>query len=127
MKQSILRAHFTSCHFKSSFYFMHDDHRYLLAKCTRFHAAGTLQSLGLVSKYKSALEASYRVAWRIAEDKKHTIGERFIKPCAMDMVEFVYRKEQKKKIEKIFLSNDTVHCRISDMFQDALDQIAEEI
>ena len=45
----------------------------------------------------------------------------------MDMVEHVCEKEQKKKIEKIFLPNDTVLCRISDMSQDILDLVAEEI
>ena len=54
MKLSILRAHFTSCHSTH----VHDNHRSLLAKRTQFCAAGTLQSLGFVSKDKSALEAS---------------------------------------------------------------------
>ena len=100
----------------------------LLAKRTRFRAAGTLQSLGFVSEDKSALEGFYRDAWRIAKKKKpHTIGERLMKPCAMDMVEFVCGKEQKKKIKKISLSNGTVRHRISDMSQDILDHVAEEI
>ena len=98
MKPSILRAHFTlspSTH-------VHDDHTFLLAKRTQFCAAGKLQNLGFVSEDKLMLEASYRVAWRIAKDRKsHTIGERLIKPCSMDMVEFVRREEQ-KKLRKIF-------------------------
>ena len=60
MKPSILRAHFTSSHSTH----VHDDQKSLLAKRTRFRAAGTLQSLGFVSEDKSALEASYRFAWR---------------------------------------------------------------
>ena len=42
------------------------------------------------------------------------------------MVQLVCGREQKKKIEKISLTNDTVCRRISDMFQDILDQVAEE-
>ena len=45
----------------------------------------------------------------------------------MDMVELVCGEEQKGKLEKIALSNDTVRCRISDMSQDILKQVADEI
>jgi len=40
----------------------------------------------------------------------------------MDMVELVCGVEQKRKLEKIALSNDTVRCHISDMSQDILKQ-----
>ena len=124
MKPSILKAHFTSCHSNH----VHDDHKSLLAKRARFRAAGTLPKLGFYSEDKAGLEASYRVAYRIAKEKKpHTIGEQLIKPCAMDMVELVCGVEQKRKLEKIALSNDTVRCRISDMSQDILNQVADEI
>ena len=86
MKPSILKAHFTSCHSTH----VHDDHTSLLAKRARFRAAGTLPKLGFCFADKAGLEASYRVAYRIAKEKKpHTIGERLIKPCAMEMVELV--------------------------------------
>ena len=124
MKPSILKAHFTSCHSNH----VHDDHKSLLAKRARLRAAGTLPKLGFCSEDKPGLEASYRVAYRITKEKKpHTIGERLIKPCAMDMVELVCGVEQKRKLEKIALSNDTVRCRISDMSQDILNQVADEI
>ena len=42
------------------------------------------------------------------EKKLHIIGERLIKLCAMDMVELVCEVEQKRKLEKIALSTDTV-------------------
>ena len=100
----------------------------LLAKRTRFRAAGTLQSLGFVSEDKSALEGFYRDAWRIAKKKKpHTIGERLMKPCAMDMVEFVCAKEQKKKKLRKFLCQTVQYVIVSDMSQDILDHVAEEI
>jgi len=124
MKPSILKARFTSCHSTH----VHDDHESLPAKCAGFRAAGTLPRLGFCPGNKSGSEASYRVAYRVTKEKKpHAIGERLIKPCAMDMVELVCRVEQKRKLEKIALSNVTVRCRISDMSQDILNQVADEI
>ena len=107
---------------------MHYDHKSLLVKRARFRAVGTLPKLGFCSEDKAGLEASYRVVYKIAKEKKpHKIGERLIKPCAMDMVELVCGEEQKRKLEKIALSNDTVRCRISDMSHDILNQVANEI
>ena len=105
MKLSFLKVHFTSCHSAH----VHAAHKFLLAKRVRFRAAGTLPKLGFCSKDKAQLEASYCVAYRIAKEKKpHTIGEQLIKLCAIDMVELVGGVEQKRKLEKISLSNDTV-------------------
>ena len=124
MKPSILKAHFTSCHSKH----MHYDHKSLLVKRSRFRAAGTLSKLRFCSEDKAGLEASYRVAYGIAKEKKpHTIDERLIKPCAMDMVKLVCGVKQKRKLAKIGLSNDTVRCRISDMSHDISNQVADEI
>ena len=104
IKPTILKAHFTSCHST----LVHDDHKSLLAKRARFRAAGTLPTLEFCSADKAGLEASYRVAYRIAKEKPHTIGERLIKQCAIKMVEPVCGVEQKRKLEKIALSNDTI-------------------
>jgi len=44
--------------------------------CTPFRAVGTLPIAGFVSKGTLGLEASYRIAFAIAKEKKsHTIGE----------------------------------------------------
>ena len=124
MKLSILKAHFTLCHSTH----VHDNHKSLLAKRTRFPAAGTLPKLGFCSADKAGLEASYCVAYRIAKEKKPLmIGERPITLCTMEMVELVCGVEQKRKLEKIAFSNDTIRCRISDMSQDILNQVADEI
>ena len=70
----------------------------------QFHDAETLPYLEFVSEDKLALEASYRFAWRIANERKyHTIGERLIKSCATCIVKLVCETEQKQKIEKISL------------------------
>ena len=123
-KQSILKAHFTLC----EFIHVHDDHKSLLVKRTRFRAAGTLPKLRFCFADKAGLKALYDVARRITKEKKpHTIGERLIKPCALEMVELVCGVQQKKKFEKIALSNDTIQCRISGMSQDILNQVADKI
>ena len=77
---------------------------------------------------KALLEASYRIAFRIAQSKKpHTIGEELIKPCLIEATTLVLGKEKASKLEKISLSNDTVKKRISEMSQDILLQVVEEI
>ena len=92
IKLSILKAGYSSCHSTQ----VQDDHirTSSLAKRTRFRAAGTLPSLGFVSEDKLALEASYRVAWRIVNKRKyHTIGERLIRSCATYIVELICGRE----------------------------------
>ena len=124
MKPSVLKAHFTLYHSKHAQY----DRKSLLAKRARFRAAGTLPKLGFCCEDKAGLEASYRTAYRITKKKKpNTIDKQLIKPCAMGMVELVCGVEQKRKLEKIDLSNDTLRCRISDMSQDILNLVADEI
>jgi len=44
----------------------------------------------------------------------------------MSKVELYCGREQRKKLEKIYSSNDTVRCRISDMSCDISDQVADE-
>ena len=77
---------------------------------------------------KALLEASYRIAFRIAQSKKpHTVGEVLIKPCLIEATTLVLGKEKANKLEEISLSNDTVKKRFSKMSQDILLQVVEEI
>ena len=77
---------------------------------------------------KAVLEASYRIAFRIAQAKKpHTIGEELIKPCLIEATTLVLRREKANKLKEISLSNDTVKKRISEMSQDILLQVVEEV
>jgi hypothetical protein len=93
----------------------------------RFHSSGTLPKLGFGSTQKPLLEASYKVAYLIAKNKKpYTIGENLIKPCALQMVEVVLGKQQRKQIAEIPLSNDAISSRILNMSTDVLDEIMEE-
>jgi hypothetical protein len=84
--------------------------------------------LGFGSTQKPLLEASYKVAYLTAKNKKpHTIGEDLIKPCALQMVEVVLGKQQRKQIAEIPLSNDVISSRILDMSADVLDQLMDEL
>ncbi|XP_042203602.1 protein ZBED8-like [Homarus americanus] len=98
------------------------------AKKARFEKAGTLPKLGFAPTQKPCLEASYKVAYRIAKQKKpHTFGETLVKPCALEMVELVCGLEQRKKIAAVPLSNDVIHSRIVDISSNILKQVMEEL
>ena len=74
------------------------------------------------------MEASYRIAFRIAQAKKPlTIGEELIKPCLIEATTLVLGREKANKLKEISLSNDTVKKRISEMSQDILSQVVEEV
>ncbi|XP_046861512.1 protein ZBED8-like [Xenia sp. Carnegie-2017] len=94
----------------------------------RFEKSGTLPKFGFIKTQKPCLEASYKVAYRIAKAKKaHTIGETLIKPCALEMTELVCGTEQRKKLEAVSLSNDTISSRIIDISNNILKQVMEEL
>ena len=121
MKPSKLKQHFKSCHDelveKSVDYFRRKAEH--LKNC-RWDSGGR--------QNKALLEASYRIAFRIAQSKKpHTIGEELIKSCLIEATTLVLRKEKANKLEKISLSNNTVKKCISEMSQDILLQVVEEI
>lgn len=102
-----------------------DDFR---TKKARFEKSGTLPKLGFTPTQKPCLEASYKVAYRIAQQKKpHTIAETLIKPCALDIVELVCGKDHRKKVEAVPLSNDVIHSRIVEMSSNVLKQVIEEL
>jgi hypothetical protein len=72
--------------------------------------------LGSGSTEKPLSEASYKVAYLIAKNKKpHTISENLIKPCALQMVEVVLGKQQRKQTVAIPLSNNVISSRVLDM------------
>ena len=59
-------------------------------KKARFEKSGTLVKHGFVLTQKPLVEASYKVAYRIAMKKKpHTIAETLIKPCTLEVIELV--------------------------------------
>ena len=98
------------------------------SKKVRFEKSETLPKFGFVKTQKPCVEASYKVAYHIAKEKKaHTIGETLIKPCALEMTELVCGTEQRKKLEAIPSSNDPVRSRIIDISNNILEQVMEEL
>ncbi|KAF2366884.1 Ribonuclease H-like domain [Trinorchestia longiramus] len=79
-------------------------------------------------KLQAAVEASYFVAYKVAEQQKcHTIAENLIMPCAYEMVSKVCGEDQAKKLSLISLSNNTIHRRIDDKASNILSQVITEI
>ncbi|XP_055491352.1 protein FAM200C-like [Leucoraja erinacea] len=77
---------------------------------------------------EAVLEASYQIAYRIAQTKKpHTIGEELIKPCLLEAAKLVLGEQQSNKFRQISLSNDTVKSQISDMSDDILLQVVSGV
>ena len=76
---------------------------------------------------KPAFGASYNVAYLIVRNgRAHTIGETFIKPCALQILDIICRKQQRKLAAKILLSNNVIHPRIADMSSDILMKVLME-
>ena len=77
---------------------------------------------------KPLLVASYKIAYRIAKEKKpHSIAETLIKPCALEMTEIVCGSGQRRKLEGIPMSNNVVKLRIDDISENILKQVMEEL
>jgi len=77
---------------------------------------------------ESYLQALYQISYRIAMNKKpHTIGEDLIKPCLCDAVSLVIGEKHVAKIKQISLSNTTVQIRISDLSNDIMATIIDEM
>ncbi|XP_043934413.1 zinc finger BED domain-containing protein 5-like [Protopterus annectens] len=69
--------------------------------------------------YENAVEASYRISYRIAKcGKSHTIAETLISPCITDAVRCMLGEEHVRKMTTIPLSNNTISRRIEEMSDD---------
>uniref|UniRef100_A0A674J7L1 HAT C-terminal dimerisation domain-containing protein n=1 Tax=Terrapene triunguis TaxID=2587831 RepID=A0A674J7L1_9SAUR len=65
---------------------------------------------------ENALEASYRVSYRVAKaSEAHTIAESLIGPCIKDVVHCMLREKAAKRIDMVPLSNNKLSRRINDM------------
>ena len=76
----------------------------------------------------ASLKPSYEVSLMIAKQKKtHPVGENLVLPAAKVMVRCVFGDESVKKLNSIFLSNNTVQRRIEEMSVDILQQVISDI
>ena len=86
-----------------------------------------MDKYGFIPTKKPVLLSSYKVAYRIAEEKKpHTIAETLMKPCALEMTEIVCGSEQTRKLEGIPRSNKVVNSRIHDISENIIKQVMQE-
>ena len=84
--------------------------------------------LSLTTQSKSALKASYTVAFRIARSKKaFTIAEELILPSAIDMCREIIGEAAASKLKLVSLSNDIIKRRIVEMSDDIECQLLERI
>ncbi|XP_005376317.1 PREDICTED: protein ZBED8 [Chinchilla lanigera] len=88
----------------------------------------TLKTLGVASHEDALLQASYQFAYLCAKEKNpHTIAEKLVKPCALEIAQIVLGPDAQKKLEQVPLSDDVIHSRIDEMSQDILQQVLEDI
>lgn len=124
LKPSKLKDHLLKCHPE----LRNQDLSYFERKAKqlqdiRFGKSGTAAKTVL-----AAVEASYEVAYKVAQQQKaHTIAESLIMPCARMMVAKVCGEEQAKKLSVISVSNNTIRRRIDEMASDILAQVVQEV
>ena len=124
MKPAKLKERLISMHPKNAV----DSVESFRFKKVRFEKSGALPKLGFIKTQKPCLEASYKVAYRTATEKKpHTIGKTLVKSCALEMTELFCVIERRKKLEAVPLSNGTINCRIKDISNNILEQVMEEL
>ena len=77
---------------------------------------------------KLAVHSSYAASYQIVKQKKaHTIGEDLLMPVIKEVVKKMIGEKECKKLDVIFLSNNTVKRRIADMSNDVLQQIVHHV
>uniref|UniRef100_A0A250Y343 Protein ZBED8 n=1 Tax=Castor canadensis TaxID=51338 RepID=A0A250Y343_CASCN len=88
----------------------------------------TLNTLGVASQEDALLQASYQFAYLCAKEKSpHTVAEKLVKPCALEIAQIVLGPDAQKKLQQVPLSDDVIHSRIDEMSQDILQQVVEDI
>ena len=114
---------------------MHGDGKYknttlaeFKIKRARYDEKATLLVFDFVPIDKPILTASYEVAYLIAKQgKPHNIGEKLIKPAALEMANIMLGKAAENKLSQIPFLNDTISNRIDKMSDDILAQIVSDL
>uniref|UniRef100_K7FKI8 DUF4371 domain-containing protein n=1 Tax=Pelodiscus sinensis TaxID=13735 RepID=K7FKI8_PELSI len=82
------------------------------------------QRLSGHNKTSNAVRTSYIVAYKVAQAKKpQIIVEQLVLPCAKEMVRLVLGEEAARKLNDIYVSNDTVSRQINEISQHISEQI----
>jgi len=72
--------------------------------------------MNFVKNDNNALEVSYRVSYRIAQQgEAYTIAEKLIKPCVKDVVTIMIGEKHVKLVDYIPLSDTTILKRVKDV------------
>ena len=70
----------------------------------------------------------YQVAFLcVKKNKPHTIAEKLVKLCVMEMTKTVLETEADKKLNLVALSNNVIHSGICDISKDILQQVIANI
>ena len=73
---------------------------------------------------KPHLLVLYKVVYRIAKAMKpHTLAEKVIKPCVVEMADIILGDGTAWKLKQVVLSNDMVRRRINDLSIDIRNQL----
>lgn len=123
MKPSLLKRHFQTKHES------YKDKPLEFFKRKESSLKGSKTNItSFTSLNLKAVEASYKVSLRIAQEgKPHTIGETLILPSAKDIVLTMLGEKEAKQIDALSLSNNTVARRISDMAADVKEKLLNKI
>ena len=98
-------------------------------KRARFHQSGILEKHGFFPIDKSLFHASYEVTSLCAKknNKPHSVAEKLVKLCGMEMAKSLLWLEAKKKLSLVPLSNDIITSRICNMCEDILQQVITDV
>ena len=124
MKPYQLKQHLITVHSEHS----KNDRAFFKLKGTGLKMVKLDASGAFHQKAKSIVHASYSVALLVAKNKKpRTIGDNLIKPCILKCARIVLNKDAICKLERIFMSNDTIKSRIVDMSNNIKHQVITKI
>ena len=92
------------------------------------HAATISHDRSFFLRKKELYLSNQSADLAIAKPKKpHTIAEKLIKPCCIDIVGTMLSESSAQNIKYIPLSNDTVKGRIDEMAVDCENQLIQEV
>ena len=84
--------------------------------------------MSFTAENKLAVCFLYAAYYQIAKQKKaHTIGEDLLMPVMKEVVKIIIGEKECKKLDAVYLSNNTVKRRIADMSNDVLQQIVHQV